>query len=68
MNNIHVDDAAMRVAVNCGNSSCTGVCWNGRAENLSLTVVLGPWDWNKLNVTGGKAGPVNFAGIINWSQ
>ncbi|CAE6517920.1 unnamed protein product [Rhizoctonia solani] len=51
MNNIHVNDTAGRVAVNCGSSSCTGV-----------------WDWKRLNVTGGTAGPVNYAGIINWTQ
>ncbi|KAG8747832.1 hypothetical protein FRC10_011278 [Ceratobasidium sp. 414] len=51
MNDIQVNDNAMRVAVNCGNSSCTGA-----------------WDWNKLNVTGGVPGPVNYAGIINWTQ
>ncbi|KAG8682323.1 hypothetical protein FRC09_016850, partial [Ceratobasidium sp. 395] len=51
MNEIHVNDTARRVAVNCGNSSCTGT-----------------WDWNKLHVTGGNPGPVNYAGIINWTQ
>ncbi|KAF8608752.1 endo-polygalacturonase PG1 [Ceratobasidium sp. AG-I] len=51
MNQIQVNSTAMRVAVNCGNSSCSG-----------------NWDWNKLNVTGGIAGPVNFAGITNWTQ
>ncbi|KAB5596014.1 hypothetical protein CTheo_531 [Ceratobasidium theobromae] len=38
------------------------------AVNCGNSSCLGTWDWNKLNVTGGEAGPVNYAGIINWSQ
>ncbi|KAF8706128.1 Glycosyl hydrolases family 28, partial [Rhizoctonia solani] len=69
MNTIHVNDTARRVAVNCGNSSCIGA--HSRYEVLGRHVnpiSLGVWDWNKLNVTGGIVGPVNYAGITNWSQ
>ncbi|CAE6438691.1 unnamed protein product [Rhizoctonia solani] len=38
------------------------------AVNCGNSSCIGVWDWNKLNVTGGIFGPVNYAGITNWSQ
>ncbi|CAE6415061.1 unnamed protein product [Rhizoctonia solani] len=38
------------------------------AVNCGGSSCIGVWDWKKLNVTGGTTGPVNYAGIINWTQ
>ncbi|KAF9479058.1 hypothetical protein BDN70DRAFT_993753 [Pholiota conissans] len=39
------------------------------AVNCGVGSCQGTWDWSNLQVTGGKAGPINnFTGITGFSQ